>query len=329
MNRRAHLVKLGWHASHEQFGPVELLRWAAAAERVGFDEVWASDHLAPWSTRQGHSAFVWSWLGAALATTSVAYGVVTTPGYRYPVPVLAQAIGTLTTMYPGRLSVGFGTGEALNEAAAHGSWPAKPERQRALRRDLESILVLLQGEETAAAGGRARIYETPDEPPTIAGCALTTPTARWLGTWAPGLVTVADVLDETRERVEAYRESAGPDRPVVLKAQISYGRTREEAVAEAVEQWRNPLLAPELLGELRTPEEFDQAAAAIPVSRVEERIRCLNSPEALMEWVSALSAACRPDLIVVHNVASDQGLLLDDLRRWRGSHDRLSAVLAG
>ena len=142
-------------------------------------------------------------------------------------------------------------------------------------------------------------------------------------------MTVADVLDETRERVEAYRESAGPDRPVVLKAQISYGRTREEAVAEAVEQWRNPLLAPELLGELRTPEEFDQAAAAIPVSRVEERIRCLNSPEALMEWVSALSAACRPDLIVVHNVASDQGLLLDDLRRWRGSHDRLSAVLAG
>ncbi|MFD1859570.1 LLM class flavin-dependent oxidoreductase [Aeromicrobium camelliae] len=328
MDHSARPVRLGWHASHEQFGPAELLGWAADAERAGFDEVWASDHLAPWSARQGHSGFVWSWLGAALATTSVSYGVVTTPGYRYPPSVLAQAIGTLTTMYPGRLSVGFGTGEALNEAAVNGSWPSKSDRRRALQRDLESIAMLLRGEGVARAGGLARIYETPDEPPTIGGCALTTATARWLGTWAPGFVTVADVLDETRERVEAYREGAGPDRPVALKAQISYGRTHDEAVAEAAEQWRNPLLSPELLSELRTPEEFDEAAAKVPVSRVEERIRCLDSPEALMEWVGALTDACRPDLIVVHNVASDQGLLLDALRQWSGSRDRLAAAIA-
>ncbi|RLV56413.1 LLM class flavin-dependent oxidoreductase [Aeromicrobium phragmitis] len=322
-------VRLGWHASHEQFGPAELLRWAAQAERAGFDEVWASDHLAPWSGAQGHSGFVWSWLGAALATTSVSYGVVTTPGYRYPPSILAQAIGTLTTMYPGRLSVGFGTGEALNEAAVHGSWPAKSDRQRSLQRDLESIMTLLRGDAVARAGGLARIYEAPPELPSVGGCALTTATARWLGTWAPGLVTVADTLDDTRERVEAYREGAGAERPVVLKAQISYGRTRDDALSEAAEQWRNPLLSPELLSELRTPEEFDEAGAQVSLRRVEERIHCLDSPEGLIEWVGALAEACRPDLVVVHNVASDQGLLLDALTQWRGSRDRLSSIVAG
>lgn len=304
-------MRLAWHASHEQFGPAELLEWALAAERAGFDEVWASDHIAPWSVQQGHSGYVWSWLGAALATTSLDYGVVTTPGYRYPAAVLAQAIGTLASMYPGRLSVGLGSGEALNEAAVHGTWPAKPDRQHILQRDTETIAMLLRGEAAVRSGGLARIYELPEEQPFLGGCALTTDTARWLGSWASGLVTVADTLNDTKERVEAYRETAGPDHRVVLKAQICFAASEQEAEAEAARQWRNPLLGTELLAELRTPEDFDAAGQQVPRHRIAERITCVSRVEDLRAWLDTLAEECRPDVMIVHNVSGDQRLMLD------------------
>ena len=106
---------IGYHASHEQHRPSVLLRWAQEAEAVGFGAVSSSDHLSPWSERQGESGFAWSWLGAAMATTSVPFGVVNAPGQRYHPVIVAQAIATLVEMHPGRLVVAMGTGEASNE----------------------------------------------------------------------------------------------------------------------------------------------------------------------------------------------------------------------
>ena len=78
------MVKIGYHASHEQFTPSELLTYAVAAERAGFASVMSSDHLAPWSQRQGQSGFVWTWLGAAMQATSIPFGLITVPtGFRY------------------------------------------------------------------------------------------------------------------------------------------------------------------------------------------------------------------------------------------------------
>jgi alkanesulfonate monooxygenase SsuD/methylene tetrahydromethanopterin reductase-like flavin-dependent oxidoreductase (luciferase family) len=102
----AGMTRFAWHASHEQVPPDKLLAAAQHAEQVGFDAAMSSDHFSPWSERQGQSAFAWSWLGAALQGTSLPFGVVNAPGQRYHPAIIAQAIGTLGAMFPGRFWAG-------------------------------------------------------------------------------------------------------------------------------------------------------------------------------------------------------------------------------
>src|ERR671917_677279 len=122
----------GFHASHEQIDPGGLLAAAVRAERAGFDAAMSSDHFSPWSERQGESGFAWSWLGAALQATRLPFGVVTAPGQRYHPAIVAQAIATLGDMFPGRLTVALGTGEASNEHITGAPWPPKADRNARL-----------------------------------------------------------------------------------------------------------------------------------------------------------------------------------------------------
>ena len=123
---------IGFHASHEQFGPRRLLRLVRSAEQAGFSAALCSDHLHPWTSAQGQSGHAWSWLGAALEATSLRMGVVTAPGYRYHPAVIAQACATLAEMYPERFWVALGSGEALNECITGERWPAKDQRNARL-----------------------------------------------------------------------------------------------------------------------------------------------------------------------------------------------------
>ena len=108
-------MKIGYHASHEQFPPSRLVDVAQRAERSGFDAILSSDHLTPWSERQGESGFAWTWLGAVAATTTVPCGVVTAPGDRYHPAITAQAIATVAELAPGRFIPALGSGQAMNE----------------------------------------------------------------------------------------------------------------------------------------------------------------------------------------------------------------------
>src|SRR5918993_4323891 len=113
---------IGFHASHEQIRPRELLTAVRNAERVGFQAAMCSDHLAPWSERQGESGHAWAWLGAAMQATSLPFGVVTAPGQRYHPAVTAQAIATLGDLFPGRFWAALGSGEAVNEHVTGDPW---------------------------------------------------------------------------------------------------------------------------------------------------------------------------------------------------------------
>src|SRR5688572_8275316 len=126
------MTVIGFHASHEQVHPTPLLHAVRAAEEAGFTAAMSSDHFSPWSERQGHSGFAWSWLGAAMATTSLPFGIVNAPGQRYHPAIVAQAAATLSAMFPGRLWVALGTGEASNEHITGDRWPAKPDRNARL-----------------------------------------------------------------------------------------------------------------------------------------------------------------------------------------------------
>ena len=161
----------GIHASHEQIHPSALLAAIQRAEAAGFDAAMSSDHFSPWSARQGHSAFAWSWLGAALQSTSLPFGVVNAPGQRYHPAIIAQAIATLSEMYPDRFWAALGTGEFSNEHITGDPWPRKEVRNARLRECVDIIRALLRGEEVSHDGlvrvDRATVYSRPAEPPPV------------------------------------------------------------------------------------------------------------------------------------------------------------------
>lgn len=118
-------MKLAYHASHEQFSPSHLLKLAALAEQAGFDAIHSSDHFYPWSMRQGHSGYTFSWIGAAMQITRIPFSMVCAPGQRYHPAIVAQAIASIAEMFPGRIDVELGSGEALNEKITGEDWPSK------------------------------------------------------------------------------------------------------------------------------------------------------------------------------------------------------------
>src|SRR3979490_1355651 len=119
------MLRLGYKASAEQFAPRPLLDFAIAAEESGFDSVFVSDHFQPWRHSDGHAPFAFAWLAAAgERTRKVMLGTsVVTPTFRYHPAVVAQAFGTLGSLYPDRMILGVGTGEHLNEGALGGQGP--------------------------------------------------------------------------------------------------------------------------------------------------------------------------------------------------------------
>src|ERR671917_1013784 len=179
---------IGFHNSHEQIHPADLLKAVQHAEEVGFTAAMCSDHFAPWNLEQGHSGFAWSWLGAALATTSLPFGAVNAPGQRYHPAIVAQAIATLGAMFPGRFWVALGSGEASNEHITGDKWPRKDVRNARLRECVDVIRALHRGEEVSHDGlvtvDRARIWTLPEEPPLLICAAVSAKTAAKNADWA-------------------------------------------------------------------------------------------------------------------------------------------------
>ncbi|MBC7902856.1 MAG: LLM class flavin-dependent oxidoreductase [Gemmatimonadaceae bacterium] len=133
------MSELCYHASHEQFAPSRLLKLVIEAEKAGVESIHSSDHFHPWSVAQGQSGFSFAWLGAAMQATTVPFSVVCAPGQRYHPTIVAQSTATLSEMFPGRLNVELGSGEALNEMITGEPWPDKQTRNERL---LESVNVI-------------------------------------------------------------------------------------------------------------------------------------------------------------------------------------------
>src|SRR3712207_5023785 len=254
---------IGFHASHEQFPPSDLLRLVQAAEAAGFDCAMSSDHFRPWGAAQGQSGFAWSWLGAALQATVLPFGVISAPGYRYHPAILAQAAATLSEMFPGRLWLALGSGQRLNEDLTGVAWPEKAERNARLRECADVIRALLRGE-TVSHYGRVtlvegQLYSLPKTPPMLLGAAVSEATAEFVGSWADGLLTVSGKPDQVRKVVEAFRRGGGEGKPLYMQVGLNWAPSEAEAVQGAYEQWRTNVLGGEVNWELRSPADFDTA----------------------------------------------------------------------
>jgi probable non-F420 flavinoid oxidoreductase len=305
---------IGYHASHEQHRPSDLLRHARAAEDCGFTAVSSSDHFTPWSHSQGESGFAWSWLGAAMQATSVPYGVVNAPGQRYHPAIIAQAVATLLDLFPGRLWLAMGSGEASNEHITGEGWPVKAIRNERLAECVHVIRALLAGEEVSHDGhvrtDRARLWTLPAEAPQFYVAALSVETARWGASWADGLLTVHQAPGDLRRIIDAFREGGGEDKPVAVQAKVAYGSTDEEAVAGAFDQWRTNVFDSALMADLTTVEQFEIAAAHVGPDAVAAKVLCAADLGRHVAFLHEL-IDCGADHLFIHHVPRPQEAFLD------------------
>ena len=258
------MPRVGIHCSHEQIAPSKLLDAVREAEAAGFQAAMSSDHFSPWSERQGESGFAWSFLGAAMQATSLPFGVVNAPGQRYHPAIVAQAASTLCEMFPGRLWVALGSGEASNEHITGERWPSKPERNARLRECVDVIRALFAGETVSHDGlvrvDRARLYTLPAQPPLLIGPAISIETAGWVGEWADGLVTVNQPAEKLKRVIAAFREGGGEGKRLAVQVHLSWAPDEGTALQIAHEQWRTNVFDPPLCWDLQTVEEFDEAS---------------------------------------------------------------------
>jgi coenzyme F420-dependent glucose-6-phosphate dehydrogenase len=240
-------LKLGYKASAEQFPPQRLLGLAVAAEGAGFDSVWTSDHFQPWRHTDGHAPNALVWLGAASqATRSVTLGTsVLTPSFRYNPAIVAQAFGTLGCLAPGRVILGVGTGESLNEVPVGVAWPEQGERFARLKESVQLIQQLWRGERLTIEGdyyrtNNATIYDRPEEPVPVYIAASGPAAARLAGRIADGLIctsgkgeelytgTLLPALAEGAEK--AGRDAGALDRMIEMK--VSFDTDVDRAMGD-------------------------------------------------------------------------------------------------
>ena len=308
------MTRIGFHASHEQMSPRDLLEAVTAAEAAGFDAAMCSDHFAPWSERQGQSGFAWSWLGAALARTQLSFGVVTAPGQRYHPAITAQAIATLAQMFPGRFWAALGSGEASNEHITGGAWPRKELRDARLLECVEVIRALLRGEEVTHDGlvtvDRARLWSRPDEPPLLYGAAVSEHTAGGVGGWADGLISINQPLEQLQRVIAAFRSGGGGGKPVALQVHVSWAPTEDEALAIAHDQWRSNVFDSSLAWNLELPEQFDAAAKHVQPDDVRGPVLVSADLGWHVDQLQAL-AALGVDALYLHHVGQQQQPFID------------------
>jgi coenzyme F420-dependent glucose-6-phosphate dehydrogenase len=300
---------LGFHASHEQFAPSELLRLASDASGLGVQHAMCSDHIAPFSEAQGQSGFAWSWLGAALQATQMSFGTVTAPGQRYHPVIIAQAVATLSEMYPGRFWVALGSGEYINEHVTAEYWPAKSIRRKRLAECVSIMRALLAGETVTHEGlvrvDQARLYTRPAQPPPFFGAAVSPESAAWVAGWADGLITVSRPHEQLRQVVDAFRQHGGAGKPMYLQVHLSLAESEQAALDAAHDQWRAGALAGDLMWNTRHPEELDQATRFIKPEDLRSAIRIYTRLERQLDDLGR-DQELGFERVYLHQVGRDQ-----------------------
>lgn len=236
---------VGFMLGHEQFTVPQLLDFGIAAERAGFDLLATSDHLQPWQDNEGHSGQAWVTLAAlGQRTNSIWMGpAVTCPTLRYNPAVVAEAFASLSLLYPGRIFLGIGSGEALNEEAATGEWPNWKQRSERLIEATALIRKLWSGDQIVHEGKyydvEAKLYDAPAQAIPILMAANGPKAMRRAGQHGDGLITDPKTWKEHKGEFEAGLRAAGKklgDVPVLIEQFVVVGDNRE--AEKAARLWR-------------------------------------------------------------------------------------------
>lgn len=293
------MLKFGYKASAEQFGPRELLDFSCLAETVGFDSVFVSDHFQPWKHTDGHAPSALAWLGALGARTQrVVIGTsVLTPTFRYHPSVVAQVFGTLGTMFPGRVVLGVGTGESLNEVPAIGvKWPGPKERRDRLREAIALINKLWTEDRVTFEGQfyrteNATIYDKPKDKVPIWVAASGPLAAAMAGQVAEGFICTSgknpQLYTELTGKVgeglaRARREHASLEKMIEVKVSFD---TDAALAKDDTRHWAALALTPEEKVGVEDPVEMERLAAALPLDRAASRWIVSADPQEQVEKI--------------------------------------------
>jgi len=290
---------VGFVLAHEQFAVPQLVEFGVAAEQAGFDLISTSDHFQPWQANEGHSGFAWVTLSVlGQQTKSIKMGTgVTCPTYRYSPAVVAQAFATLGLLYPGRVFLGVGSGEALNEAAATGAWAPKPERSERLVEAIGVIRQLWTGQQVKHQGKyyhvNARLYDVPSVPVPIFMAGNGARAMRRAGQYGDGLITDPKSWKANKAEFAAGAKAAGKDpaqMPVFVEHFVIVGDKRD--AEEAAQLWRFLPKAWNPYFNIPDPQTIrDRATAEVPLEEVYKEWPVSTDPEvhaqALMELFNA------------------------------------------
>jgi coenzyme F420-dependent glucose-6-phosphate dehydrogenase len=227
-------------ASHEMFAPSDLLAQAQAASEAGFDGIGGSDHFAPWWP-DGQAGHAWVWLGAvgqAIPRLPIGTGV-TALVHRYHPAVVAQAFMTLEELFPGRVFLGVGSGEALNEVPCGADWPPVGEQIERMDQALDVINRLWDGETVTADHGwfavkECKLYTRARSRPKLYVSAFGERSASVAARRSDGVWTLGDP-ESAPEVVEAYR-SAGGDGEVIIHAGFGWAED-DQRLLDGIRVW--------------------------------------------------------------------------------------------
>ena len=292
-------LRFGYKVSAEQFSPSDLLDFTVAAEQFGFDTAAISDHFQPWRHTGGHAPFSLAWLGAAgQATSRIALGTsVLTPTFRYHPAIVAQAMGTLGSLFPGRIWLGVGTGESMNEAPLDIEWPDTKERFARLKEAVTVIQTLLRDDRVTYDGTyyrtrNATIYDRPSTPVPIYIAAAGASAARLAGRVADGLICTSgkgmELYAETLlPAVTEGARAAGRDPSeleLTIEMKVSFDSDRQRAV-EDTRHWAPLALSPEEKMSVEDPLEMERLADQLPAERAAKRWIVSTDPEEHVEQI--------------------------------------------
>jgi len=314
------MLKLGYKASAEQFAPAELLEFSCLAEKLSFDSVFISDHFQPWRHTGGHAPFSLTWLGALGAKTSrIVMGTsVLTPTFRYHPAVVAQAFGTLGALFPNRVVLGIGAGEALNEVASSAMmWPEQRERTARFREAVDLIKRLWSEDRVSFAGQfyrtkNATIYDKPANPVPIYIAASGPVNAKLAGKRADGFICTSGKGEELyRDKLipslnaglaEAGRSHDSVDRMIEVK--VSFDPDPDRALHDT-RFWAALALSPEQKSDIEDPIELELLADELPIERAAERWLVSSDPEEHTRQI-AQYLALGFNHLVFHGAGRDQ-----------------------
>ncbi|NMO51296.1 glucose-6-phosphate dehydrogenase (coenzyme-F420) [Actinoplanes sp. TBRC 11911] len=287
------MIRFGYKASAEQFPPPRLLEYGVLAEKLGFDSVFVSDHLQPWRHDDGHAPAALPWLGALAAKTErILIGTsVLTPTFRYHPALVAQAFATLGLIAPGRVILGVGSGESMNEVPLGLEWPDGKERFARLKEAVQLIQKLWTEDRVTFEGqfyrtDRATIYDKPEQPVPIYIGASGPAATRLAGRIADGFITTSGKGRElyTDTLLPAVREGAEKagrkvdELDLMIEVKVSFDDDIDRALNDT-HYWGALALTPDEKTGVEDPIEMQRRADALPVERTATRFICSSDPD--------------------------------------------------